>query len=136
MAAQIAANSKAAGFAIWLFEVVIENVSPAALADSELPFVNWQMLNGCLASLGSCPDRMMELVRLFAGGLKAPYPPVTRDIQEFWLGVKGEAKDPTGDPTLLKPVGDFWLGVSLLGWESLSSSSASEASEAATEIWC
>ena len=59
------------------------NVSPAALADSELPFVNWQMLNGCLASLGSCPDRMMELVRLFAGGLKAPYPPVTRDIQEF-----------------------------------------------------
>ena len=83
MAAQIAANSKVAGFAVWLFEVVIENVSRAALADSELPFVNWQILNGCLASLGSCPDRMMELVRLFAGGLKAPYPPVTRDIQEF-----------------------------------------------------
>ena len=53
LAAQIAANSKVAGFAVWLFEVVIENVSPAALADSELPFVNWQMLNGCLASLGS-----------------------------------------------------------------------------------
>ena len=83
MAAQIAANSKVAGFAVWLFEVVIEKVSRAALADSELPFVNWQILNGCLASLGSCPDRMMELVRLFAGGLKAPYPPVTRDIQEF-----------------------------------------------------
>ena len=48
-----------------------------------------------------------------------------------WLGVKGDARDPTGDPMLLKPVGDFWL-VSLLGWESLSSSSASDDAE----TWC
>ena len=82
----------------------------------------------------------MEWLRLFLVKVISCQPnilvPYFPHKQLTWLGVKGEAKDPTGDPTLLKPVGDFWLGVSLLGWESLSSSSASEASEAATEIWC
>ena len=81
----------------------------------------------------------MEQLRLFLVSLWGQpniLVPYFTNKQLTWLGVKGEAKDPTGDPTLLKPVGDFWLGVSLLGWESLSSSSASEASEAATEIWC
>ena len=44
LAAQIAANSKEAGFAVWLFELVIQNVSLAALADSELKLVNLQIL--------------------------------------------------------------------------------------------
>jgi hypothetical protein len=44
LAAQIAANYKVAGFAVWLFEVVIQNVSRAAPADSELKLVNGQIL--------------------------------------------------------------------------------------------
>ena len=44
LAAQIAANFKVAGFADWLFEVVIQNVSGAAPADSELKLVNLQIL--------------------------------------------------------------------------------------------
>ena len=44
LAAQIAANFKVAGFAVWLFEVVIQNVSRAAAADSELKLVNLQIL--------------------------------------------------------------------------------------------
>jgi hypothetical protein len=44
LAAQIAANFKVAEFAGWLFEVVIQNVSRAAPADSELKLVNLQIL--------------------------------------------------------------------------------------------